>query len=137
MHQHLQSALLPPESPDLQGLEFAEEVQAARRVRGDFYTYVELDGGKWAIVAVDVCGHGMGGAVTVLRFSETRRYETRGRTEPDDVCRLYLLLLGPANFTSAHPVCRTAVSTSTSIASGAPSRNGFSVRPLAMTNRDS
>jgi serine phosphatase RsbU (regulator of sigma subunit) len=109
----MQSALLPQESPDLQGLEFAEEVQVASRVSGDFYTYVELDGGKWAMVAVDVCGQGMEGAVTVLRFSETLRDETRGRAEPDDVCRLYLLLRGPPNFTSAHPVCRTAVSTST------------------------
>ena len=83
--RQMQLALLPQESPDLQGLEFAADVQAASRVSGDFYTYVELDGGKWAIVAVDVCGHGMEGAVTALRFSETLRYETRGRTEPDEI----------------------------------------------------
>ena len=82
-----QMKLLPQTAPQAEGLEIAAHLEPASRVGGDFYTYVWLDElyTQLAIVAVDVMGHGMQGAVTALRFGETLRYEARGRSAPIDI----------------------------------------------------
>ena len=82
-----QMNLLPQGAPKTEGLEIAAHLEPASQVGGDFYTYLWLDElcTQLAIVAVDVMGHGMQGAVTALRFSETLRYEARGRSVPADI----------------------------------------------------
>lgn len=85
--RQVQEGLLPKEPPQLAGLEVAGRCVPARQVGGDFYAY--LWGGaadsRLGIVAVDVRGHGMEGAVIALRFSETLRYEARNRTRPAEI----------------------------------------------------
>lgn len=85
--RQVQMGLLPKEPPRLAGLEVAGRCLPASEVGGDFYAYLwggETEG-RLGIVAVDVRGHGMEGAVTALRFSETLRYEARGRTLPAEI----------------------------------------------------
>jgi len=83
----MQMGLLPQEVPRAPGLDLAGRCQPATHVGGDFYTYLWLDEArtKLGIVGVDVMGHGMEGAVTALRFSETLRYEARGRVRPEAI----------------------------------------------------
>jgi sigma-B regulation protein RsbU (phosphoserine phosphatase) len=83
--RQLQMELLPQEQPEAAGLDLAGRCQPASHVGGDFYAYLRLDAARLGIVAVDVMGHGMEGAVTAMRFSETLRYEARGRIYPAEV----------------------------------------------------
>ena len=83
----LQMALLPQEKFESPGLDVAGRCVPATHVGGDFYTYLWLDEEQTmlGVVSVDVMGHGMEGAVTAMRFSETLRYESRGRVRPSDI----------------------------------------------------
>ena len=81
--REMQMGLLPQEQPQADGFDMAGRCEPATQVGGDFYTYIWLDEPhtRLAIVAVDVMGHGMQGAVTALRFSETLRYEVRASSD--------------------------------------------------------
>jgi serine phosphatase RsbU (regulator of sigma subunit) len=83
----MQMGLLPQERPQAKGIDLAGRCEPASQVGGDFFTYLWLDEEQTllGIVGVDVMGHGMEGAVTALRFSETLRYEARGRTQAEDI----------------------------------------------------
>ena len=83
----MQMGLLPQEKPQAEGLDIAGRCVPANHVGGDFYTYLWLDEAhtKLGVVGVDVMGKAMEAAVTALRFSETLRYEVRGRTRPADI----------------------------------------------------
>ena len=89
--REMQMGLLPQEQPQVDGFDMAGRCEPATQVGGDFYTYMWLDHAhtRLAIVAVDVMGHGMQGAVTALRFSETLRYEVR---ESSDAVKLLAAL---------------------------------------------
>ena len=83
----MQMGLLPREQPQAEGLDIAGRCVPANHVGGDFHTYLWLDEAhtQLGVVAVDVMGKAMEAAVTALRFSETLRYEARGRTQPVDI----------------------------------------------------
>ena len=59
----LQRSLLPPELPQIPGIELAALYQPAaierNEVGGDFYDVFEIREGEWAIVIGDVCGKGV------------------------------------------------------------------------------
>ncbi|MGH8935798.1 MAG: PAS domain S-box protein [Acidimicrobiia bacterium] len=58
----LQEGLLPPELPEIPGIELAARYRPAAggaEVGGDFYDAFELGEGRWAIVVGDVCGKGV------------------------------------------------------------------------------
>jgi serine phosphatase RsbU (regulator of sigma subunit) len=54
-----QRKLLPTRAPTIQGCEIAHTYRPAEELSGDFYDFVELDGGKCAFVIGDVSGHGI------------------------------------------------------------------------------
>jgi serine phosphatase RsbU (regulator of sigma subunit) len=57
----LQESLLPPQLPEIPGVEVAARYQAAgmgTEVGGDFYDLFETAEGEWGIVMGDVCGKG-------------------------------------------------------------------------------
>lgn len=85
--REMQMGLLPQADPEIRGFQIRGRLEPASRVAGDFYTYLWLDEAEtqMGIVAADVMGHGMEGAVTALRFSETLRYEARGRLKPIEI----------------------------------------------------
>jgi len=58
----LQASLLPPELPDVPGIEVASLFLPAitgYAVGGDFYDVFELDDGRWVALVGDVCGKGL------------------------------------------------------------------------------
>jgi serine phosphatase RsbU (regulator of sigma subunit) len=63
--QTLQQSLLPPDLPEIPGVEVAARYRPAGRgqdVGGDFYDLFYTGGGEWAVVIGDVCGKGVDAA---------------------------------------------------------------------------
>jgi sigma-B regulation protein RsbU (phosphoserine phosphatase) len=54
----LQASLLPQETPEVSGWEFAARWLPARQVSGDYYDFVPGDGGKLGLVIADVSDKG-------------------------------------------------------------------------------
>lgn len=54
-----QRRLLPTRAPSVPGCEISHTYRPAEDVSGDFYDFVEIDGGKMAFVIGDVSGHGI------------------------------------------------------------------------------
>jgi len=75
----MQMALLPKESPDIEGLELSGVSLPASQVGSDYFNYVFIgkDPSKLGIVVADVSGHGMESAAVAMRFNEILRYEAR------------------------------------------------------------
>lgn len=72
-HQ-VQRGFLPAEPPKVEGYEFFDYYQAAQMLGGDYYDYVELPGGRLAIVVADVAGKGIPAAMLAARLSADVRY---------------------------------------------------------------
>jgi sigma-B regulation protein RsbU (phosphoserine phosphatase) len=91
----LQRSLLPPQLPEIQGIDLgAEYVPAgsfstAVDVGGDFYDIVELPDGRWLVVIGDVSGKGVQAAiVTGLVRDVTRALVRDGRPVAETLARL-------------------------------------------------
>jgi serine phosphatase RsbU (regulator of sigma subunit) len=54
-----QRKLLPTRAPTISGCEIAHTYRPAEELSGDFYDFVELEGGRCAFVIGDVSGHGI------------------------------------------------------------------------------
>ncbi len=65
----IQQRLYPVEPPKLPGFDIAGAVFPAKATAGDYFDYIRMDDGAWAVVVGDVSSHGMGPA---LLMSETR-----------------------------------------------------------------
>jgi phosphoserine phosphatase RsbU/P len=83
-------SMLPRESPQVDGWEFAAVYEAARQVGGDFYDFFPLPGGtgRWAIVVADVSDKGVPAALFMaLSRTTIRNTVLRGR-EPAEALTL-------------------------------------------------
>lgn len=75
MAREVQASLLPGQTPEIPGWEFAARWQPAREVSGDFYDFVPMPGGQLVLVIADVVGKGMPAALfmalsrTIVRAS--------------------------------------------------------------------
>jgi sigma-B regulation protein RsbU (phosphoserine phosphatase) len=71
----LQATLLPPELPDVPGLETAAYYHAASRdeVGGDFYDLFALARDRWGLFLGDVCGKGAAAAAVTSQIRYTLR----------------------------------------------------------------
>jgi PAS domain S-box-containing protein len=82
--QTLQASLLPPELPEMPGVEVAARYQAAGEgfeVGGDFYDVFSVDERHWFAVVGDVCGKGAeAAAVTALARYTIRTAAVRRRS---------------------------------------------------------
>jgi serine phosphatase RsbU (regulator of sigma subunit) len=85
----LQRGLLPPELPDIHGLELAARYHPVGRgllVGGDFYDVFPLDdSGRWALVIGDVVGNGVDAAALTAVVRHTARAASRFVTDPVDI----------------------------------------------------
>ena len=82
--QTLQNSLLPPETPEIPGLDVAVRYRpagAGNLVGGDFYDVFEADDRTWAVAVGDVCGKGPEAAAITGLVRQTIR--TAATTEPD------------------------------------------------------
>jgi serine phosphatase RsbU (regulator of sigma subunit)/anti-sigma regulatory factor (Ser/Thr protein kinase) len=93
----LQRSLLPPELPDILGVEVAAAYQAAgegNEVGGDFYDMFEVAAGRWRFAIGDVCGKGPeAAAVTGLTRHALRILAREGHDVPAVLERLNALVL--------------------------------------------
>jgi serine phosphatase RsbU (regulator of sigma subunit)/anti-sigma regulatory factor (Ser/Thr protein kinase) len=94
----LQRSLLPPELPDIPGVDMAAAYEAAGRgneVGGDFYDVFEVAGGRWRFTIGDVCGKGPeAAAVTGLTRHALRILAREGHDVPAVLERLNALIVG-------------------------------------------
>ncbi len=73
MAHEIQSRLLPKESPAVPGFDIAGASYAAKNVGGDYYDFIELEGGRWFIVLGDVSGKGIPAALLMSHLQATIR----------------------------------------------------------------
>jgi serine phosphatase RsbU (regulator of sigma subunit)/anti-sigma regulatory factor (Ser/Thr protein kinase) len=81
----IQQTLLPRELPSLPGWQVAAHWQPAQAVSGDFYDFINLPGGKLAVIVADVTGKGvpaalvMAAARSMLRMAAEQDPESPGQ----------------------------------------------------------
>ena len=94
----LQRSLLPPELPDIPGVDLAAAYEAAGKgneVGGDFYDVFEVAGGRWRFTIGDVCGKGPeAAAVTGLTRHALRVLARENHDVPAVLERLNALIVG-------------------------------------------
>jgi len=78
----LQRALLPPQLPDVQGLELAVHYQTAHRAGGDYYDLFPLEGNRLGMLIADVSGHGAPAAVLMAVTHSIARADPESPTDP-------------------------------------------------------
>jgi sigma-B regulation protein RsbU (phosphoserine phosphatase) len=59
----IQRSLLPPDSPQVPGLEVAAKFETFDRAGGDLYDYARMPDGRWGFLIADASGHGPSAAV--------------------------------------------------------------------------
>ncbi len=70
----VQLGFLPNKRPQRDGLEFCDYYEAAHRVGGDYFDYIELPGGQIAVTVADVAGKGIPAALLMARLYSATRY---------------------------------------------------------------
>ncbi len=78
----MQRALLPKCGPDVAGYHFFDYYESARQVGGDYYDYVLLPEGRFAVVIGDVAGKGMSAALLMARLSSDVRFSLASFRDP-------------------------------------------------------
>jgi serine phosphatase RsbU (regulator of sigma subunit) len=63
--RRIQQSLLPEATPIIEGWQLAAYYEPAREVGGDFYDFLELDGGRIGLVVGDATGKGMPAALVM------------------------------------------------------------------------
>ncbi len=70
----VQRGLLPAQSPKLAQYDFFEFYEPASALGGDYYDYVELSGGRLAVVLGDVSGKGISASLLMAKLSAEARF---------------------------------------------------------------
>lgn len=111
--REVQRGILPDVAPALPGFELAGRSDPADVMGGDFFDYIPLSGGRWAIVLADVAGHDVGASALMAQTRSYLRALCREHSDPgailteanrfvvEDVrgtrfCELFCLTLDPA-----------------------------------------
>jgi serine phosphatase RsbU (regulator of sigma subunit) len=80
--RRMQRALLPAHPPDVPGYCFFDYYQSARQVGGDYYDYVQLPEGRFAVIVGDVAGKGVSAALLMARLSSDVRFLLASEENP-------------------------------------------------------
>jgi serine phosphatase RsbU (regulator of sigma subunit) len=82
----MQRSLLPREEPEVPGLDVGVVYESSARVDvgGDVYDFVEVEGGRLAVVLGDVTGHGIDAAADMAMAKFVFRSLAREHPEPGD-----------------------------------------------------
>ncbi len=78
----VQRGFLPSAAPSIPGYEFFEFYEPANQLGGDYYDYVELPGGRLAVVVADVSGKGISASLLMAKLSAETRYCLAGEPSP-------------------------------------------------------
>ncbi len=80
--RQMQRTLLPSKPPQVPGYFFFDYYQAARQVGGDYFDYVQLPGGRYAVIVGDVAGKGVPAALMMARLSSDVRFSLASEPDP-------------------------------------------------------
>jgi sigma-B regulation protein RsbU (phosphoserine phosphatase) len=80
--RRMQRALLPSRPPLIAGYTFFDYYQSARQIGGDYYDYVELPAGRFAVIVGDVAGKGVSAALLMARLSSDVRFMLASIDDP-------------------------------------------------------
>lgn len=80
--RRMQRSLLPSAPPQVPGYFFFDYYQAARQVGGDYFDYVPLPGGRYAVIVGDVAGKGVPAALLMARLSADVRFSLASEPDP-------------------------------------------------------
>ncbi|MEN6405613.1 MAG: SpoIIE family protein phosphatase [Thermoguttaceae bacterium] len=70
----VQRGFLPSAAPRIPEYEFFEFYEPANQLGGDYYDYIELPGGRLAVVVADVSGKGISASLLMAKLSAETRY---------------------------------------------------------------
>ena len=78
----VQRGFLPSTAPRIPEYDFFDFYEPASQLGGDYYDYVELPGGRLAMVVADVSGKGISASLLMAKLSAETRYCLAGEPEP-------------------------------------------------------
>jgi len=78
----VQRGFLPTARPDIEQYDFFEEYRSARQLGGDYYDYVQLPGGRLAVVVADVSGKGIAASLLMAKLSAETRFSLASEATP-------------------------------------------------------
>ncbi|MCU1309436.1 MAG: hypothetical protein JWO20_561 [Candidatus Angelobacter sp.] len=92
--RQIQQSLLPKYLPQVDGLRIEAQCVSAGAVGGDWYDYIPLADGKWALVLADVSGKGMAAALLMTATRAITRSLAKTLSSPSEVlCALNRVLV--------------------------------------------
>jgi sigma-B regulation protein RsbU (phosphoserine phosphatase) len=80
--RRIQESLLPHRSPDVPGHVLAGQNVASFSVGGDYFDFLPLSNGRWAILVADVSGNGIPAGLIMAGFRAEIRAELRRDDDP-------------------------------------------------------
>ncbi len=84
---NIQASLIPHGQPPIPNCEVASLWQAARQVSGDFYDFIPLRSGEWAILIADVADKGVPAALFMAVSRTILRAAANSRRNPGQILR--------------------------------------------------
>ncbi|MCK4671768.1 MAG: SpoIIE family protein phosphatase [Candidatus Aegiribacteria sp.] len=81
----IQRSLLPEEMPNIPGYDLAGWNEPADQTGGDIFDALSLDGSRVLLLLADVCGHGIGSALSVTQFRAMIRISLRLQCDLHDL----------------------------------------------------
>ena len=81
----IQTALLPDRIPQLPGFELFPHYASAKEVGGDYYDFIPLDDGRYAVVVADVSGKGIPGSLVMTMTRSLMRMAARITQDPLEI----------------------------------------------------
>jgi serine phosphatase RsbU (regulator of sigma subunit) len=85
--RQMQRGLLPSAPPVVPGYAFFDYYQSARQVGGDYYDYILLPDGRFAVIVGDVAGKGVAAALLMARLSSDVRFSLASERDPAHAVR--------------------------------------------------
>ncbi len=85
MAREIQRKLLPDSTPDLPGLEIAAANRACYHISGDYYDFIDIQGGKQGIVIADVSGKGMPASLLASNLQASLRALGQAFADPGEL----------------------------------------------------
>jgi sigma-B regulation protein RsbU (phosphoserine phosphatase) len=83
--REIQQSLLPNFAPQIPGIRIEAQCVSAGAIGGDWFDYIPLRDGKWALVLADVSGKGMAAALLMAGTRAILRAITKTLSSPADV----------------------------------------------------
>jgi sigma-B regulation protein RsbU (phosphoserine phosphatase) len=83
----IQNVLLPSTCPPLPGFEIQACNVAAQEVSGDYFDFIELDGGRWGLAIADVSGKGVPASLIMAMCRCVLRSVAPGKTSAAETLR--------------------------------------------------